>query len=76
MTTWPLYFARNLTLGAPDSSIGLCLLWTPQERVLPALPPNGYAVAGNLYSREGISYLVRNVLARPRCELSCCVGAI
>ncbi|NJL34061.1 MAG: hypothetical protein HC893_09600 [Chloroflexaceae bacterium] len=31
----------------------------------PPCRPNGYAVAGNLYSREGIRYLVRNVLARP-----------
>lgn len=62
---WPLYFTRNLTLGSPTSSLGLCLLWTPQERVLPVLLPNSYAVAGNLYSREGISYIVRNVLARP-----------
>lgn len=62
---WPVYFANNLALGAPTSSVGLCLLWTPQERVLPALERAHYAVAGNLYSGEGISYLVRNILARP-----------
>ncbi|MCG8351642.1 MAG: thymidylate synthase [Chloroflexales bacterium] len=62
---WPLYFAQNLALGAPASGVGLCLLWTPQERILPALSPGSYAVAGNLYSRDGISFLVRNVLARP-----------
>jgi thymidylate synthase len=63
--SWPLYFAQNLSLGTPGSSVGLCLLWTPQERVVEALPRSAYAVAGNLYSREGISYLVRNVLACP-----------
>lgn len=61
----PLYFAHNLTLGDPTASVGLCLLWTPQERVLPALMPQTYAIAGNLYSCEGISYLLRNVLAWP-----------
>ncbi|MBX0327064.1 thymidylate synthase [Oscillochloris sp. ZM17-4] len=45
--------------------MGVCLLWTPQERVLPALDPADYAVAGNLYSRDGVSFLLRTVLARP-----------
>ncbi|HMQ33128.1 MAG TPA: hypothetical protein PKD53_20520, partial [Chloroflexaceae bacterium] len=63
--TWPLYFAQSLSLGSPASGVGLCLLWTPQERVLPALDPAAYAVAGNLYSRDGVSFIVRNLLARP-----------
>lgn len=63
--TWPLYFAQSLALGSPDSGVGLCLLWTPQERVLPALEPGSYALAGNLYSRDGVSFMVRNLLARP-----------
>lgn len=63
--TWPLYFAQSLALGSPDSGVGLCLLWTPQERVLPALDPASYAVAGNLYSRDGVSFIVRNLLTRP-----------
>jgi thymidylate synthase len=62
---WPLYFAQNLTLGNPESGVGLCLLWTPQDRVLPALDSADYAIAGNLYSRDGVSYLLRNLLARP-----------
>lgn len=62
---WPVYFARSLALGSPESGVGLCLLWTPQERVLPALDPASYAVAGNLYSRDGVSFVVRNLLARP-----------
>ncbi|GAB4445649.1 MAG: hypothetical protein OHK0015_48170 [Chloroflexi bacterium OHK40] len=63
--SWPRYFAQSLSLGNPASGVGLCLLWTPRERVLPALDPESYAVAGNLYSRDGISFLVRNLLARP-----------
>lgn len=62
---WPLYFARSLALGDPRSGVGLCLLWTPQDRVLPELEPGAYALAGNLYSRDGVSYLLRNLLARP-----------
>jgi thymidylate synthase len=63
--SWPVYFAQSLTLGSPVSGVGLCLLWTPQDRVLPALEPSSFALAGNLYSRDGVSFLVRNLLARP-----------
>jgi thymidylate synthase len=63
--SWPVYFAQSLALGSPASGVGLCLLWTPQERVLPALDRASYALAGNLYSRDGVSFLVRNLLARP-----------
>lgn len=63
---WPRYFAANLTTGNPHASTAICLLWTPRERVVAALPSDQYAVVGNLYSREGISFLIRNVLAQPR----------
>ncbi len=62
---WPLYFAQNLSLGSLAAGVGLCLLWTPQERILPALSPESYTIAGNLYSRDGISFLLRNILAYP-----------
>jgi thymidylate synthase len=62
---WPLYFAPSLALGKPGAGLAVCLLWTPQERVLPTLDPAHYAVVGNLYSRDGVSFLVRNLLARP-----------
>ncbi|MFV9506149.1 MAG: thymidylate synthase [Oscillochloridaceae bacterium umkhey_bin13] len=65
MTDWPIYFAQNLKVGNLQSGVGLCLLWTPQERVLPALDPQSYALAGNLYSRDGVNFLVRNLLAHP-----------
>lgn len=61
----PRYFNRNLSIGDPSTGIGLCLLWTPQERVLPRLDPSRYALAGNLYSRDGISFLLRNLLLEP-----------
>lgn len=63
--TWPVYFAPSLALGSPASGVGLCLLWTPQERVLPALDRDDFMCAGNLYSRDGVSFLVRNLLAHP-----------
>jgi thymidylate synthase len=62
---WPLFFPQNLRLGNPASGLAICLLWTPQERGLAELSANDYALAGNLYSRDGVSFLVRNVLAQP-----------
>ncbi|NTW04207.1 MAG: hypothetical protein HGA19_23575, partial [Oscillochloris sp.] len=63
--TWPPFFAQSLALGSPDSGVGVCLLWTPQDRVLLALNPADYALVGNLYSRDGVSFILRTLLARP-----------
>ena len=63
--TWPLYFPQSLHLGSPKSGLAICLLWTPAERGLADLCPEDYALAGNLYSRDGVSFLLRNVLAQP-----------
>ena len=63
---WPLYCRESLTLGDPAAGVGVCTLWTPRERIAAGLTPGSFAVVGNLYSREGINLLLRNVLANPR----------
>jgi Tetrahydromethanopterin S-methyltransferase, subunit A/Domain of unknown function (DUF4346) len=55
----------DVTLGDPSSPVGLCTLWTRQERILRGVPRELYAVCGNLYSLWGISLLLHSVLARP-----------
>lgn len=60
---WPLYFADSVTLGDPDSSLAICTLWTPRDKAVAQV--TDYAIAGQLYSGEGLSYLVRNLLAKP-----------
>ncbi len=62
---WPNYFRDNLTLGVPDHPVALCCLWMRQPRLAETISPDHYAVLGNLYSKDGINYLLRNVLARP-----------
>jgi len=64
-TTWPLYFRDNLTLGDLDHPVAICSLWMKQARLAEFLSPDSYSVVGNLYSKDGINYLLRNVLARP-----------
>lgn len=58
-------YPDEVTLGDAASPVGLCTLWTRQERILRGVPRELYAACGNLYSLWGISLLVRGVLARP-----------
>jgi thymidylate synthase len=62
---WPLCFSHNLALGKEDSNVAVCTLWTEKEQLLSQIPKDYYAVLGNLYSKKGIEYLVRNTLANP-----------
>ncbi len=63
---WPLYFKDCLSMGNPESSVGICTLWTKQERVRTHIDGSLYSVLGNLYSSDGINYLLRNLLANPQ----------
>jgi thymidylate synthase len=65
MTSWPLYFRDNLTFGDLDHPVAICSLWMKQARIAEALSPDSFSLLGNLYSKDGLNYLVRNVLARP-----------
>lgn len=62
---WPLYFRDNLILGERDHPAALCCLWMKPARLRDALSPDSFSVLGNLYSQDGINYLIRNILARP-----------
>jgi thymidylate synthase len=65
---WPVYERDMLAIGDPNSSVGLCTLWTPKEKVLQFVGNQNYNVAGQCYSAEGISLLIRNILANKRIE--------
>ncbi|HEX7592951.1 MAG TPA: thymidylate synthase, partial [Anaerolineae bacterium] len=64
-SSWPLYFRDNLTFGDLDHPVAICSLWMKQTRLAEFLSPASYSVLGNLYSKDGLNYLLRNVLARP-----------
>jgi len=66
MSSWPKYFSKKLWVGNPKSNIGIITLWTPKERILSQLDPQDFAIGGQLYSKAGISFLIRNVFANPR----------
>jgi thymidylate synthase len=64
-TAGTTYTYQSLAVGDPTNCIGICTLWTPREKVARQLDPREYGRIGNLYSRDGINHIVRNVLADP-----------
>lgn len=68
-TDWPIYFKDKLILGNPDSEIGIATLWTPVNKIIDSLDPSLFAIAGQLYSKEGVNFILRNILANPKIRL-------
>ncbi|MCK4891072.1 MAG: hypothetical protein KAS78_00235, partial [Candidatus Pacebacteria bacterium] len=48
-----------------DSEIVIATLWTPTKKITDELDPDSFCVAGQLYSKEGINFIIRNILAKP-----------
>jgi len=69
MSNWPTYFKDKLILGNPDSEIGIVTLWTPVNKIVDQIDKNLFALAGQLYSKEGINYIIRNIWANPSIRL-------
>src|SRR3989344_4934984 len=65
MDTWPIYFKNNLHIGDTESSVGVATLWTKRELIADHIDKSKYNLVGQLYSKKGINYLVRNILAKP-----------
>ncbi len=62
---WPIYFKNQLYIGDEESSVGVATLWTRRELIADHLDKSNYAIVGQLYSKKGINFVVRNILARP-----------
>lgn len=75
VSSWPSYEPDELLLGDPESSVGVCCLWTDRRRLAGGLDASRYAALGNLYSAGGIGLLVRNLLANPRLRYLVVCGA-
>ncbi|MDO8555434.1 MAG: thymidylate synthase [bacterium] len=66
---WPVFSEKELIVSNPDSSIGVCTLWSPRENFAKKYLSgvmDKVAVVGNLYSVFGIGVLIRNCLANPK----------
>ncbi len=69
MQNWPIHFKDKLIIGNAEAEIGIVCLWTPVNQIIDSIDKNSFALAGQLYSKEGINYIIRNILANPRIRL-------
>lgn len=73
---WPIYKKELLSIGNPNSNIGLCTLWTEKEKILPFISKENYQIAGQCYSNnEGISLIIRHILANKQIKYLILTGA-
>jgi thymidylate synthase len=62
---WPIYYKDFLTISDKKSNIGICTLWTPKDSICSKLDKKSFSVGGQLYSKRGVNFILRNVLANP-----------
>jgi len=61
--SWPIYYKDLIRIGNPKSQVGIATLWTICDEVIDKIDKKLYCAAGQLYTKNGINYLVRNLLA-------------
>ena len=74
-SNWPKYFHDRLILGNPDSDSAIATLWTPMNVVSKMADVSKVSIIGQLYTKRGINYLIRNVMLNPRIKRVMLVGA-
>lgn len=72
---WPVYFRERLWVGSLDNNVGIVTLWTPHRLVCESIPQENFSVAGQLYTKRGVDFIFRNVLANPRIRYLVVCGA-
>lgn len=65
MKDWPIYYKDFLIQGDEKSDVGICTLWTPKEDILSNIDKDYFCLGGQLYSKRGINFILRNILAKP-----------
>ena len=73
-TDWPIYFKDRLKISNLKSGVAVATLWTPVEAIEKLVDPDSYCVMGQLYTKKGINYLIRNILANPQIHKLYIVG--
>lgn len=63
---WPVYYSDSLIKGNMESEIAITTLWTPAKLIADNIDPELFSVIGQLYSKEGINFILRNILANPK----------
>jgi len=66
MSNWPIYYKDLIRVSNPDSPVGIITLWTICEQIIEKINPKLFCSAGQLYTKNGINYLIRNLLANKK----------
>jgi hypothetical protein len=72
---WPLYQSDSIVVSNPDSDVAVLTLWTDAKRIARGLRSESFSACGNLYSRHGFNFVLRNLLANPRVRYLVLCGA-
>ena len=75
LENWPIYYKDNLWISNPQSSNAVVTLWTPKELIAQGLDKDSFAVCGQLYSKRGINFILRNIFANPKIQNIVICGA-
>lgn len=74
-STWPIYYKDKLHIANPNSNVAIITLWTPMQVILPKLNQEHFNIGGQLYSKRGVNFIVRNILANPIIDTLVLCGA-
>lgn len=66
MIEWPINFKDQMIIGNIESPVAVCCLWTLKENIAAGLDKDLFSLLGQLYSKDGVKYILRNVLANPK----------
>ncbi len=72
---WPIFCKSSLIIGNPQSSVGICTLWSNKDLLAKNIPRGHFAVCGNLYTVQGINQMLKNILANPVIQTIILCGA-
>src|SRR3989338_7615322 len=65
INNWPIYFKDSLIVGNQNLNVAIATLWTPKKLFSDKLDKTKYCVIGQLYTKRGVNFLLRNILANP-----------
>lgn len=75
MEAWPIYYKERVYIANLKSNVGVVTLWSPMQTILPKLKQDSFCVGGQLYSKRGINFIIRNILANPVIDTLIVCGA-
>ncbi len=64
--TWPIYYKELIKISNTDSPVSIVTLWTIRDSVIEKIDPKLWHASGQLYTKNGINYLIRNLLSNKK----------